>query len=85
MCNATDEKSSNIVTAHDNNKNKLKVRVLLDTGALKCYYISQMIARWLGGSLLREKATYKHNDRYKLVCSPVKNHVSTQLIVCAGC
>jgi hypothetical protein len=34
MCNNTDEKSSNIVTAHCNNKNKLKVRLLLDTGAL---------------------------------------------------
>ena len=77
MCNATDEKSSNIVTAHFNNKNKLKVRVLLDIGALQCNYISQMIARRLSGSLFREKATYKRSDKYKLVCSPIKIHVST--------
>ena len=31
MCNATDEKLSNIMTAHCDNKNKLKLHVLLDT------------------------------------------------------
>ena len=66
MCNATDKKSSNIVT-EDCDKNKLKIRVLLDTGALQCNYISQRIARRLGGSLFRGKATYKHCHKYKLV------------------
>jgi hypothetical protein len=71
MCHNTDEKSSSIVVAHCDNNSKLKVRVLLDTGALQGNYISLKIARRLGGSLLREKAEYKESDKVKLVCSPI--------------
>ena len=69
MCHNTDEKSSSIVVAHCDDNSKLKVRVLLDTGALQGNYISLKIARRLGGSLLREKAEYKESEKFKLVCS----------------
>ena len=52
MCHNTDIKLSSIVVAHCDNNSKLKVRILLDTGALQGNYISLKIARWLGGSLL---------------------------------
>ena len=41
MCHNTDESSSSIVRAHCDNKNKLTLRVLFDTGGLQGNYISE--------------------------------------------